>query len=211
MDNIGLFPLGIVLFPESEYPIHVFEEKYKKLIHSSLKNNTPFGINQISTSKFYEVGCTALVSKVIHRYEDGKLDVLVRGVNRYIVKRIDEKEDSLWTAEIEYLDDFPELIDIYLLSKSVDLYNKIADTIHTVKIPKLDASQLKTPRPSFLIAQKAGLSSEEKQDLLEVRSENKRLHYLYNHLKSIMPLLEEAEYVSKIIKNDGYYTNHHLF
>jgi Lon protease-like protein len=211
MDNIGLFPLGIVLFPESEYPIHVFEEKYKKLVHSSMKSNIVFGINQISTSKFFEVGCTALVSKVIHRYEDGKLDIVVKGYNRYIVKNINDAVDSLWTADIEYLDDFPELIDIYLLTKCVDYYNNIADTIKSVKIPKLIANQLKTPRPSFLIAQKSGLSSEEKQDLLEVRSENKRLHYLYNHLKSIMPLLEEAEYVSKIIKNDGYYTNHHLF
>lgn len=211
MDNIGLFPLGIVLFPESEYPIHVFEEKFKKLVHSSIKNNTVFGINQISTIKFFEIGCTALVSKVIHRYEDGKLDLVVKGINRYIVKKINDTPDSLWTADIEYLDDYPELIDIYLLSKCLDLYNKISETMKTVKISKLNASQLKTPRPSFLIAQKAGLSSEEKQDLLEVRSENKRLHYLYNHLKSIVPLLEEAEYVNKIIKNDGYYQNNHLF
>jgi hypothetical protein len=35
--------------------------------------------------------------------------------------------------------------------------------------------------------------------------ENNRLQYLLSHLRNIKPLIEEAEFVSQIIKNDGYY------
>jgi len=32
--RIPVFPLGVVLFPESQIPLHIFEDRYKKLIES---------------------------------------------------------------------------------------------------------------------------------------------------------------------------------
>ena len=32
MDEIGLFPLGIVLLPTEQVPLHIFEPRYRELI-----------------------------------------------------------------------------------------------------------------------------------------------------------------------------------
>ena len=44
----------------------------------------------------------------------------------------------------------------------------------------------------------------QRQQLLEMTSENGRLRFVLNHLRKIKPMLREAEFVQMIIKNDGY-------
>jgi Lon protease-like protein len=55
--RIPLFPLGVVLFPESRVPLHIFEERYKTLVEESLKQSTPFGINYVEDDRLHSVGC----------------------------------------------------------------------------------------------------------------------------------------------------------
>jgi ATP-dependent Lon protease len=211
MDFIGLFPLAIVLFPDSELPIHVYEDRYKKLVNKSMQDGSLFGINQISVNKFYEIGCAASISKILHKYEDGKFDIVVRGEKRFIVRDIVESDSSYWTGKIEYIADEDEIRNLDLMLSCIELYNEIANTIQIVNIPKISPNSLDIQYPSYLIAQKSGLNHEEKQKLLELRSENARLTFLSAHLQGIIPLLKEAEYINKIIKNDGYYNTRNLF
>jgi len=42
--KIGLFPLNIVLFPESIYPLHIFEDRYKKLLSECEEEDKEFGV-----------------------------------------------------------------------------------------------------------------------------------------------------------------------
>ena len=44
MDEIGLFPLGLVLLPAEQVPLHIFEPRYRELIGESLEHGGPFGI-----------------------------------------------------------------------------------------------------------------------------------------------------------------------
>ena len=37
MDEIGLFPLGLVLLPTEQVPLHIFEPRYRELIGESLE------------------------------------------------------------------------------------------------------------------------------------------------------------------------------
>ena len=43
-DKIPIFPLPLVLLPGEKLPLHIFEEKYRKMIEHCLKNNQKFGI-----------------------------------------------------------------------------------------------------------------------------------------------------------------------
>ena len=40
MDELGLFPLGIVLLPTEQLPLHIFEERYKDLVGECLEAET---------------------------------------------------------------------------------------------------------------------------------------------------------------------------
>jgi Lon protease-like protein len=204
MDRLGLFPLQIVLFPESVFPLHIFEERYKNLINHCLVNKKVFGINLSVSTKMYNVGCSAQILDIVQKYENGNLDITVKGIRRYRLDDFEESENKYVEADIEYFDDLEEELDFDLVEKSIIEFNQIAEFVNSIKIEKISRDEISNIFPSFLIAQKAGLTLAQRQELLEMTSENKRLEFLLDHLIKIKPLLKEAEYVQMIIKNDGY-------
>ena len=44
MSELGLFPLGIVLLPSEQIPLHIFEDRYQELIGECLRENREFGL-----------------------------------------------------------------------------------------------------------------------------------------------------------------------
>jgi ATP-dependent Lon protease len=42
--QLGLFPLGIVVLPGEQVPLHVFEPRYRELVGECLEQESPFGI-----------------------------------------------------------------------------------------------------------------------------------------------------------------------
>ena len=44
MDEIGLFPLNLVLVPGEQAPLHVFEPRYRELISECLDFGADFGL-----------------------------------------------------------------------------------------------------------------------------------------------------------------------
>jgi Lon protease-like protein len=201
---IGLFPLSLVLFPESAIQLHIFEERYKNLINDCLADNSEFGINVILFAKIQDVGCTAKVVEVLKRYADGKMDILVRGIRRYnlISKKVSDREYLI--GKVDFLDDKTEYPNSSLIEECIIYYNRIAEEVKSLRLENIDNSMFFSMTPSFFFAQKAGLSNEQKYYLLQQQSENERLRFLLDHLKKIEPFLKESEYLSTIIKNDGY-------
>ncbi|MBK9226654.1 MAG: hypothetical protein IPL67_06290 [Ignavibacteria bacterium] len=52
--------------------------------------------------------------------------------------------------------------------------------------------------------EKCGLSLKEKQQMLEMDTEQDRLDFISTYLENVLPKLKEAERISEIIKSDGY-------
>lgn len=205
MEKIGLFPLSIVLFPHTAYPLHIFEDRYKQLISEAIANDSEFGITYMNGSKMYEVGCKAIVKEVLRQFDDGRLDIIVEGIERFMVKSLIDNPGSYYTAEItEYNDRFHDL-DEESLHSCIELYNEAAHKIKLVNIPPIDADNFHHENPSFYIATKVGISPIDKQVLLELNSENKRIKYLIKHLTALLPTLNDKNQLNTIIKNDGYF------
>ena len=47
MDELGLFPLGIVLLPTERLPLHIFEDRYKELVEECLEQDAEQVVEQI--------------------------------------------------------------------------------------------------------------------------------------------------------------------
>ena len=75
MKVLGLFPLHIVLFPEAYYPLHIFEERYKKLVKETVEKESEFGINLVEGGKMFEVGCRVKVSRILKEHPDLQVHV----------------------------------------------------------------------------------------------------------------------------------------
>jgi uncharacterized protein len=85
---LGMFPLSLVLFPQAELPLHVFEERYRLLMRDCMAADARFGVVLISRGsevgggdQRFDTGTVAQISQ-IGALEDGRLMVLARGVHR---------------------------------------------------------------------------------------------------------------------------------
>src|ERR687897_3616330 len=83
MDEIGLFPLGLVLLPTEQVPLHIFEPRYRELIGECLEAEEPFGLVYADDDGIREVGTLARVLEVTDRFEDGRLNIVVEGGERF--------------------------------------------------------------------------------------------------------------------------------
>jgi ATP-dependent Lon protease len=210
LSDIPLFPLGVILFPESQVPLHIFEERYKRLCAEAIAKNGVFGINFVEDSSMHSVGCAARISEVTKKYKDGELDIVTEGVRRYEIVKLEQSDpNDLSYATIKWIDDVPEIRDVELTEATITLFNDLCEVAYKGSVDPLDVMlwSAQDKQPSFAIAQKAGLSPEQRQSMLTIRSENERLTILKEHLQALLPRIEEAEKIQKLISNDGYLAN----
>ncbi|HVM26928.1 MAG TPA: LON peptidase substrate-binding domain-containing protein [Mycobacteriales bacterium] len=92
--RLPLFPLGLVLVPGLVLPLHVFEERYRVLVHDLLalpEEEREFGVVAIRSGRevgedgvlaLHEVGCTARLRHA-EPYEDGRFDLVTTGAERF--------------------------------------------------------------------------------------------------------------------------------
>lgn len=200
---LPLFPLGVVLFPGSSLPLHIFEDRYKVLIAESLDTGSLFGINMVNEGKVATIGCTARVSTVLKRYEDGRMDVVVAGKDRFALGSLDEKGRPYIVGRASLFITHDEKVDAGLASETIQLYNELIEKAFESRMPfqQINPEDLEI---SFVLAQKAGLSLLQRQQILETPKENDRLLLLRDHLRDLLPKLEQARDLSRVVQNDGY-------
>ncbi len=203
-----MFPLSIVLFPQSQVPLHIFEDRYKTLVADCLENGTTFGINFVENSKLHSIGCTARITEVPKKYTDGKMDIVVEGMNRYQIVSVENPDafDELLYAQVSWIEDKPEIRDIRLATETIRLFNELCELAYKGTIDTLDmALWTGVDRfPSFTIAQKSGLEPDQRQALLGITGENERLGILHNFLSQLLPRVKEIETINDLVRNDGY-------
>jgi len=203
--QLGLFPLNTIVFPLSAIPLHIFEERYKLLVNECWKTKSPFVINLSYNEKLYDIGCMVLIADIMQKYEDGRMDILVVGTHRVKIQNFISGEKPYYLANVEILSDIDNSIDTEKLKNVVEMFNNITNKLKNPEIKPIIFEELNQENPSFQIAPKAGLTIEQKQKLMEIRSENERLNFLQKHLGVIDKIIDEAEIVNTIIKNDGYF------
>jgi Lon protease-like protein len=173
--EIGLFPLGIVLLPTERVPLHVFEPRYRELIGECLDEEREFGLVLADDDGLREVGTRAGVIEVLQEFEDGRLNVVVEGRERFRLVELTAGR-SFQTGEVEAVededeDDPPEPSEV---ERALRLFRRLAETAEAeVDEPNIDTEWL-----SFELAARIDFGSELKQELLELLSERARLRRL---------------------------------
>jgi Lon protease-like protein len=200
---LPLFPLNVVLFPEAHLPLHIFEERYRTLIGECLAQRSEFGINLAHEQRVADVGCTARVVRTVHRYDDGRMDIVVEGHRRYRVLRFEPDTRPYAVGTVAILDAPPGEVDASLLCETRDLYNRLIAVVYRGSMEEL-APDDRRSGPAFLMAQKAGLDLAARQALLEQDSENARLRMLHAYLTDVVPRLSRLDEIERIIGSDGY-------
>ncbi len=198
---LGLFPLGIVLLPGEVVPLHIFEERYKKLIGERLEGGE-FGVVLAEDDTVRECGTAARVAQLIEELDDGRLNVLVQGGRRFRIIEVREPEDhetEYLRAEVEfYRDSEPEGSD--LLRKGVLEVSERVLALMDVESPGEPAGEGPL---SFRVASAIDFGAPLKQELLESLSEQQRLETLLTVMTSLLPRLELRKEREEAIRGNG--------
>jgi Lon protease-like protein len=200
---LPLFPLQVVLFPHAALPLHIFEERYRTLLRTCIRESSEFGVVMMKGEELADVGCSAAVTSVLQMYEDGRMDVLVEGRRRFRTGHVDDTRAPYLVGTVEYIEERGELPDMARFSETVRLYNQLVTLVYAGKVKLLDPEVL-LPDLSFVMAQKAGMELEQRQELLEGETEDERLGMLHEYLTAVLPRLKKLEEVERVIRSDGY-------
>jgi Lon protease-like protein len=198
---LGLFPLGIVLLPGEVVPLHIFEERYRKLIGERLEAGE-FGLVLAEDDGVRECGTTARVAQLIEELDDGRMNVLVEGGRRFRIVEVrepDDPETDYLTAEVDYYRD-----------AEPDASAEVSDAVLTVFARMLSLMDVESPREppgegplSFRIAAAVDFGAPLKQELLESLSEEQRLETLLTVMTSLLPRLELRKEREEAIRGNG--------
>jgi len=177
--ELGLFPLGIVLLPSEHLPLHIFEERYKELIEECLESDEEFGLVYADDDGIRDVGTRARIVEVLSRFDDGRLNILVEGGERF---RLDELTDgrSFDTGEVSPVEDEDDPADSASIDEAIRLFGVLREVTESeVEAPESDAPQL-----SFALAGKVELPAEVKLELLREVSERRRIDRVQDLLEN---------------------------
>jgi len=189
-----LFPLGIVALPRESVPLHIFEDRYRRMIERCLAAQDDalereFGIVWLSEEELKPIGCACEIEEVLERMDDGRLNILVRGTRPF---RLLERQDDLPfpAGLVEFLhDEQPEELDTDAAAAAHELYREL---VREATDRELEDSEL-AGLDAYSMAATVEFAVESKQELLELRSENARLRLLATLLQSALERLDLVE------------------
>jgi len=180
VNELGLFPLGLVLLPTELVPLHIFEERYKDLIGECLDDDSEFGLVYADDAGIREIGTRARVAEVLTRFEDGRMNILVEGGERFRLRELTSGK-SFQTGDITPIEDVDDSADASTVEQARALFDRLRElTSSEIEVPDADIPQL-----SYVLAARVELAAEAKLELLAETSEKARL-------ERVCELLEEA-------------------
>jgi Lon protease-like protein len=178
MDELGLFPLGIVLLPTEQLPLHIFEERYKDLVGECLEAETEFGLVYADDDGIRDVGTRARIVEVLTRFEDGRLNILVEGGERFHLDELTEGR-SFHTGRVSTLEDDADPAEADAIEDALRMFGVLRElTGSEVEPPDSGAPQL-----SFALAGKVELPADDKLALLRELSERRRVELVQELLE----------------------------
>jgi Lon protease-like protein len=198
-ERFPLFPLGLVLLPEEALPLHIFEPRYRTMVAECLERESEFGILWLGDGGLHEIGCGARIEQVLETFEDGRLNILVRGTEPFrLVRKI---EDLAYPAgDVELLaDEREETADPEPGTTARDRY---ADLVERVTDERPEPADLQALDAYGMVAT-VDVPLETKQELLEQRSERVRLEEAGKLFREALERIDRAEQIAERARGNG--------
>jgi Lon protease-like protein len=194
-ERIPLFPLNVVLLPGAILPLHIFEPRYRQIVRNCVDEKSEFGVLLALPKGIVRVGCTARVTEVVKRYNDGRMDIITVGRSPFLVTQLLNADayanDELLQGDVDFLDDREHRTDARTREELMRLY-EVCHTLIFEDYPR-NLEDEAAENLSFLVASTLPLDLLCKQQILELRSEADRQQRLVGYLREWAPHLQKQE------------------
>ena len=196
--------MGVIVLPDMFLPLHIFEERYKLMISECIAKDSSFGIVLFDGQDLHTVGCMARVTEVINRYGDGRMDIMTRGGQRFIIQKV-ITEKPYMEAYVNFFEDVDEtppdelqplLENARQLLKELSKLDQLTEDIY---LPD-PSSPLKL---SFAIAALEGFTVAERQRFLEMTSTADRIRKGIQALSRLVQRSRLTNEIKVIIGGNG--------
>ena len=203
-DFIPLFPLKLVVFPNENLNLHIFEPRYKQLIRECKENGTTFGIPAFINNKVMPYGTEMELMRIVHTHENGEMDIKTRGKGIFHIDRFfQEVPNKLYSgADISRIanDNDRDIV------KSEIILERLRELFKILKIKKplpKSADALKLFHWAHLI----GLNLEDEYRLLSIRKESERQEFVIRHLEKMIPIVRQMHALKRKANMNGHFKN----
>lgn len=199
---IPIFPLQIVVYPNENLNLHIFEPRYKQLIYDCYAANKPFGIVPVLQNNITEVGTLLTITEIVQVYEDGKMDIKTQGIEVFkILEIINQLPEKLYSAAIvtypnnntnNNLHQIQQLVTaVSELHKLLEINKDFKNTIHELL--------------SYDFAHHVGLSIHEEYELLQLLFEEQIIEFLKKHVQKVLSVVTGIESLKERIHLNGHF------
>ena len=213
--HLPIFPLPLVLLPNELLPLHIFEERYQRMLRDIKIGDNFFGVSFFEQKESFiekpepgTIGCAAEIREA-QELPDGRSNVLSIGIVRYRLIDYLDTGEPYFVGDVEFFEDLEEEKKLVepIAEKVFELFERVAAAAHKLsgergvfpEIPRAEPQAL-----SFLITAAFNLDNETKYELLETRSTYARLKRLNEILKESVGKLEESAEINKIARMNGH-------
>lgn len=197
---LPLFPLDIVLLPGAILPLHIFEPRYKEMISECLSGQRHFGIVRAKEGGVAEIGCTAEIVTVTKKYDDGRMDIVTEGRERFEVLNVNQ-DRSFLQAEVLYLRDDPGKASEEEIDRALKLHGEI---MKLAGAEAESAAEVDKQGLSFHLASSLPLDLDLKQALLGMKSESERLQAVISFFEALLPNMRRTVHARRKAGGNGH-------
>lgn len=197
---LPIFPLGVVLFPGTRLPLHLFEPRYRQLIADVRDGDRRFGIitaipgvpeRALPPGR---IGCVAEVAE-LEVMPDGRANIVVVGRERFALDHFVEHDAPYHVAAGTVINDEPGASPVALAvaaDEVIDHFRRVVQAVHTLNDdsdPPPDLGDDPTQIP-WEIGAMFDLDVDSRYRLLAERSPTARLTQIDHVLRKALPDLE---------------------
>lgn len=198
---LPVFPLELVVFPDDNVPLHIFEPRYKQLIGECRDEGITFGIPPLVQGHLAKFGTELELATILKTYDSGELDIIVRGLTPFRIESyLPEVPGKLYSgANVERFGPSNDP-DEALATRVRELVQRLQEVVSSdASVPEILTRPL-----SYEAAQITGLTLVQRLQMLSLQEENERLDLLREHLESMVPKIEAARSSQRKARSNGH-------
>jgi len=213
--QLPIFPLPLILLPNQNLPLHIFEPRYRQMLIDSLAGTKFFGVSFFDNENTFaeqpeigSIGCAAEITDVTELPDD-RSNILITGISRYRILDYVENEKPYLIAEIEVFRDTEESrTSAKDIAKEVfELFDRIARAAFKLSGDRRKYETMEQNDPeelSFLVMAALNIDIELKYELIKTVSTYERLSKLREILIAVVPGIEENSTILQAAQTNGH-------
>jgi Lon protease-like protein len=178
--ELGLFPLPLVLVPTERIPLHIFEPRYRELIGECIETDGEFGlVLATGDGAVHEIGTRARVASVLEELEDGRMNIVVEGGDRFRLLEL-TRGHSYQTGVVEPVEDENEVVPPVAVERALEVFRELAEAAES----DVDVPDPASPDLVWELAARVDFGLEPKQEILSSTSPVTRMRRLIELLEA---------------------------